>query len=1074
MKPIFQFFTVVLLFFISISPSYGQVIFEPLNGPFGINEINDLISDNNGHLFMSRKNEIYKSSNNGDTWTKCMNGFQVSVYSAEFSLSPTGEVYLNSGNNTLFRYNESNNKWEIVAQFYTSFAMNVEGNFWATNQEPNNKMFFSNNGVDSLQEITMNIPIEGWFNSMAVFNDNHNLISVGLGNDKSIYHFNKNGLSQKVLSKYAIFLKYNPYSGTAYSCDYTDAYRSEDGGLTWALIDFIPNSNNSNENPSKIIFGNNGETWAICYNKIFFSVNDGVTWTELPNFERLADNVLLTASGSWFQANLDGTCDEANFVRSMDNGTTWVDVSTSFKKPSVYNSILQDGIDNIYAHTCNQETVQISTNDGQIWNTYKIIIDSFAISVQKIAIKGDKMLAVGKDGKLYRSLNNGDVWTIIDNNAAQITYLKIYIDQQGIFYRHTFQGFFKSSDFGITWSDVGFAYAITQDFVFCPNGDIIAADDVFSQYYSAATNLIHEIKNLPNNILDLRVYMSYCAPSGTMFIQAENYFMAEFGTYRVTSFNETWEKITDFNQYVIYQMTANSIGHLFTVLNSDIYRSIDDGISWEFYADLPTPSFYINSLTCGTDNFLYIAYSEDVIYRSSTPTSESNYIIGNSWLDLNNNCQKDLNENPLPYSKVKASGDSDYFGFVRPDGNFIVNAPEGSYQVNVVAPNPLFAVCNADASVVLDATHDSVSVDMPLRVVQFCPYLSVSLSTPFLRRCFENTYTIQYKNDGTAAAQNAYIEVTLDSLFEFIGASVPVFSQNGLVYTFQVGTLEVGQSGSFWLKTKVSCAAEIGQTHCISANIFPDAPCGTPLVNRTSTQECRENIGAFDPNDKRAFVEGKSDPSNILQNKEIEYFIRFQNTGTDTAFRVVVEDRISGLLDLSTLTPLVSSHPYTIEVRDQRTVRFIFDNIMLPDSNINEAASHGFIKFRIAQQPDLANGEVISNLADIFFDFNAAVRTNTSSMVVGITNTYAPSADYQVLAYPNPFDEVLSFEIKTNQTLVNGLKLRLFDLLGRQILTEDINGNAHHLEVSGLERGVYFYKIETASEVIGGGKLMKM
>ena len=29
---------------------------------------------------------------------------------------------------------------------------------------------------------------------------------------------------------------------------------------------------------------------------------------------------------------------------------------------------------------------------------------------------------------------------------------------------------------------------------------------------------------------------------------------------------------------------------------------------------------------------------------------------------------------------------------------------------------------------------------------------------------------------------------------------------------------------------------------------------------------------------------------------------------------------------------------------------------MLPDSNINEPASHGFVKFKIAQQPDLEIG----------------------------------------------------------------------------------------------------------------------
>ena len=48
----------------------------------------------------------------------------------------------------------------------------------------------------------------------------------------------------------------------------------------------------------------------------------------------------------------------------------------------------------------------------------------------------------------------------------------------------------------------------------------------------------------------------------------------------------------------------------------------------------------------------------------------------------------------------------------------------------------------------------------------------------------------------------------------------------------------------------------------------------------------------------------------------------------------------------------------------------------MPDSNSNEAASHGFIKFRINQQPGNAAGTQIKNSASIYFDYNAPVATN--------------------------------------------------------------------------------------------------
>ncbi|MBK8427474.1 MAG: hypothetical protein IPL27_16535 [Lewinellaceae bacterium] len=84
------------------------------------------------------------------------------------------------------------------------------------------------------------------------------------------------------------------------------------------------------------------------------------------------------------------------------------------------------------------------------------------------------------------------------------------------------------------------------------------------------------------------------------------------------------------------------------------------------------------------------------------------------------------------------------------------------------------------------------------------------------------------------------------------------------------------------------------------------------------------------------------------QGEEIEYLIRFQNTGTDTAFTVMIMDTISTLFDITSLRPGASSHPYTFNLLGQGVAQFVFSNIMLPDSNVNEVASHGFVKLTIA------------------------------------------------------------------------------------------------------------------------------
>ena len=53
-------------------------------------------------------------------------------------------------------------------------------------------------------------------------------------------------------------------------------------------------------------------------------------------------------------------------------------------------------------------------------------------------------------------------------------------------------------------------------------------------------------------------------------------------------------------------------------------------------------------------------------------------------------------------------------------------------------------------------------------------------------------------------------------------------------------------------------------------------------------------------------------------------------------------------------------------------------DINLPDSTSNEPESHGYIKFKVSPQADMVEGTQVENFADIFFDFNDPIRTNTT------------------------------------------------------------------------------------------------
>jgi uncharacterized repeat protein (TIGR01451 family) len=148
-------------------------------------------------------------------------------------------------------------------------------------------------------------------------------------------------------------------------------------------------------------------------------------------------------------------------------------------------------------------------------------------------------------------------------------------------------------------------------------------------------------------------------------------------------------------------------------------------------------------------------------------------------------------------------------------------------------------------------------------------------------------------------------------------------------------------------------------------------------------ENCTVNRGAFDPNDKSATPVGIGTNHFIEQGSTIEYLVQFQNTGTDTAFKVVVRDTLSPYFNLSSYKTLATSHPYKWQLNPNGVLTFTFDNIKLVDSFTNEKGSHGFFRYQIRLKDTVATGTKIDNKAAIYFDFNTPIITNIAGHTVG-------------------------------------------------------------------------------------------
>ncbi|MCC6460166.1 MAG: T9SS type A sorting domain-containing protein, partial [Saprospiraceae bacterium] len=241
-----------------------------------------------------------------------------------------------------------------------------------------------------------------------------------------------------------------------------------------------------------------------------------------------------------------------------------------------------------------------------------------------------------------------------------------------------------------------------------------------------------------------------------------------------------------------------------------------------------------------------------------------------------------------------------------------------------------------------------------------------------------------------------------------------------------------------------------------------------------SSTDCTENTSSYDPNDKQAFPTGYGTAHFIRANTDIEYLIRFQNTGTDTAFTVVLLDTLSSFLDASKVRPGAASHAYDFDVLGGNVLRFRFDHILLPDSNVNEAASHGFVKFRVPQQVDNPIGTLIENRAGIYFDFNDPVMTNTtwhtiSDEFILVSTDQAGGQSPQLRVYPNPGAEAVFFELPEPDA---NRQLWLMDALGTRVAQRAFPDAVFRFERGQLPTGVYFYSITAANGLIASGKIV--
>jgi uncharacterized repeat protein (TIGR01451 family) len=435
------------------------------------------------------------------------------------------------------------------------------------------------------------------------------------------------------------------------------------------------------------------------------------------------------------------------------------------------------------------------------------------------------------------------------------------------------------------------------------------------------------------------------------------------------------------------------------------------------------------------------------------------YVAGTVYRDDNENGVRDAGE-PAIANAIVREEPSGYVTGTDSEGNYSLAVPIGTHTLTVeteipyvlsttplehtvTATNALDAFTGLDFALVVDTVVPDLQIDFGMgpAVPGFYPHIWVPFS-----------------NSGTTV-HDVQVRLTYNPALNFFASSLPP-TDTVPVLVWDLDSLAMGGDSTIEVIFRLDSITPLGTLLTGTAEIFPLDEDVDPANNSVVYSE--EVVGSYDPNDKQV-TPATLLPETVAAGTRVDYRIRFQNTGTYPAQRVIITDTLSADLQMETFRFEMASHPCTWFIRDG-AVHFVFNDIMLPDSTSDEPGSHGLVRFSIVPSTELLNGESVSNEANIYFDFNVPVITDPAILTIDLTTAVRSEMQPLVSVYPVPTNGALN--VRHDADLSGGTAL-LIDTRGRVVMQVPLRGELTTLDLTPLPTGQYSLRLEKDGRVMG-------
>lgn len=504
-----------------------------------------------------------------------------------------------------------------------------------------------------------------------------------------------------------------------------------------------------------------------------------------------------------------------------------------------------------------------------------------------------------------------------------------------------------------------------------------------------------------------------------------------------------------------YVSGYNFSGSIFRRLNSD--GSIDNT-----FFTTPNSPVRVDVLSNGK----LLAYNFGNKYRGTPARSiirllgqEYNFVQGLSKYDYNNNgC--DINDLIFPNLKLNVtSGVNNQDYIADGSGSYNVSLPNGSHTLSPVFENPSY----------FNASPPNITVGFPVQSTplgqNFCitpngvhPDLEVVLlPVGIARPGFDAVYKLVYKNKGNQL-QSGTVSLTFnDAVMDFVSAAPIASTQATNSRTWNFLNLKPFETREIIVTINLNSPTEtpalnagnvLNYTTAITSAQTDETPNdNTFVLNQTV-------VNSYDPNDKTC-LQGLIVGTNKIGDY-VHYVIRFENTGTYAAQNIIVKDLIdTNKFDINSLLPLNGSHLFTTKISEGNKVEFKFENINLPFA---AGTNTGYVAFKIKTKSTLVAGDTFGGLANIYFDYNYPITTNTYITTIQALSVQDFSFENYFSLYPNPVSDVLNINSKESIEISS---IHIYNVMGQLMMVIPNAKSTTSIDVSHLSSGNYFVKINS-------------